>query len=164
MAYFKVNDCVYQEGELFLFTNIDTKFIKAKTIQENTFGDGYRGYNDVLVFPQWFYKTMAVDVRKFMQIKKILHMNYVSCINIIEADNCSESYIKVFGDSKLTIDISLVSPHPVNISLSDHTAAYGFRTEDNFLKFISEETWQKVKIQTDNTIKLIDDIWPNKNS
>ena len=165
MAKLELGNCVYRDKYLCLIKKVKNDWVHAEGLEINIFGRGYVGYNDIIVYPTWVKYAQQIDLNLYTKIKKLLYMNYVSCQNLIDRDNATaSSNIEIchpdFGKNLHIISVD----HNIYLNISDNTAAYNNTEHKNFSKYISMDTYKEVNEKTLTTLKLIDNIWPNKNS
>ena len=164
MAELKLGNCIYRDNCLCLIKRIGNDWINTEGIEINVLGRGYVGYNNIAVYPKWVEYAQQIDSNLYVKIKKLLFMNYISCLSLIDRDNVTaRSNIKICR-SDIGRNLHIISvDHNIYLNISDNTAAYNNTEDKNFLKYISMKTYKEVNEKTLTTLKLIDDIWPNKN-
>lgn len=165
-----INDCFYspEKQGLFLVTGLINKGVKVRTIyrvvhapESNNYFDqielGYYSKGDILCHSTYLTGEQLISSELFFKIEKLIELNSLTCRTLcISAEKLTTGDTKVvYGDYWLLItnkygDLN-ITRH--NLFVTKHSSASAFY-------YINEETYQKIKTNCDNTIKLIDDIWP----
>lgn len=163
-----INDCFYspEKQGLFLVAGFQKDNIiirtlyKAVNTSNNYYGQiesGYYSRGDALCRPVYLVGKQLVSAELFFRIEKLIELNSLTCRTLcINAEKLTTGDTKVvYGDYWLLItnkygDLN-ITRH--NLFITKHSSASAFY-------YINEETYQKIKTNCDNTIQLIDDIWP----
>lgn len=170
----QVNECYYFPNEKALFvvelkthkTYTDDNTYHFKCIHKfNTVKTGY--YIEEISFTtseNFFKGRLLVDSIIIDKIIKLLKVNNLVCTSILK------TYPRIFPDKKYDLAYICHSYHGcvicyngLSISFSEQDAVF-FSSQNCMLIYIPIECFIKIKEQCEKTIKLIDDIWPNKNS
>ena len=165
----QINDCYYSSEKQGLF--IVTEFainIKVRTLykvvhapESSNYFDriefGYYSKGGAICHPSYFIGEQLISAEVFFRIEKLLELNYLVCRTLItNAEKLTTSNIKV----SITPYWLLLNNKRGDIHISRRDL---FITEYDTMyasDYINEETYQRIKTNFDNTIKLIDDLWP----
>lgn len=166
----QINDCFYspEKQGLFLVTGFAANSVKVRTLykvvhasESNNYFDqmelGYYSKGDVLCHSTYLVGEQSISSELFFRIEKLLKMNCLVCRTL-----CANAEKLTTGDTKVADGgyWLIINNKYEDINIATHNL---FITKPNsFYAFyyINEETYQKIKTNCDNTLKLIDDIWP----
>lgn len=170
----QVNDCYYVRA-LNMLVSV-TSIIPKPNNKENQYGiemikkyviikTGYtKDIYTTTASENFFRGRVLVDNTIFAKITKLLQINNIVCYNILkEAPRSVTDY-----ENKMAFIANTWSGHVIGylkqcVGFSNNEVVL-FDGPIYSLIYIPVEYFFKIKEQCEKTIKLIDDIWPNKNS
>lgn len=164
----QINDCFYspEKQGLFLVTEFIGKSIKIKTLykvipnSDNYYAQmqlGYYSKGDRVCHHAYLTGEQLVSAEVFFKIEKLLKLNSLVCRTLCaNAEKLTTGNTKVADGGYWLIinnkyeDINITTH---NLFITKPSSFYAFYC-------INEETYKKIKTNCDNTLKLVDDIWP----
>ena len=168
----QINDCYYspEKQGLFLVTGFSGKSIIIKTLYKvipgaSNYHDqmqlGYYSKGNRVCHHAYLEGEQSINAEVFFRIEKLLELSYLVCRTLItNAEKLTTSNTKVLITPCFLLlnnecgDINITR---CNLFITKHGPVYAF-------DYINEDIYKRIKTNCDNTIKLIDDIWPNRNS
>ena len=168
----QINDCYYVRNMLVSVTSI----IPKPNNKENQYGveiiqqytiikTGYTKDIFTTTASEHLFKgRVSIDNTIFAKITKLLQINSMVCYNILkEAPRSVTDYEHKMAFISNTWSGHVICYRNQCINFSDNEVLL-LDGPMYFLIYIPVECFFKIKEQCERTIKLIDNIWPNKNS